>query len=180
MSYVDIGDPANQAFPPVWVTSSRQGDASNFLSWYGGSFELNNCTPFLKVDGGIQIHFTNLHSERPGRGSGMTGSLPTGTFAQVQGEVWFTQCGISNFSQSVALGPYANVQINDCPRFSGGISLINPSAKGKVRLNITNSFIGDAYFTGSIETDFRFVNTQFASLRLPVVSGQVAITNCLV
>lgn len=180
LNYDDIGNSANQVFAPVWVTSTRAGDNSNFLSWYGGSFELNNCTPFVKVDGGIQIHFTNVHSERPGRGSGMTGSLPVGTFAMVSGEVWFSQCGVSNFAESVRLGAYANVQINDCPRFSGGINLINPSTAGKVRLTIANSFIGSVYITGSIETDFRFVNTMFSNLRLPVVSGQIAVTNCQV
>lgn len=180
MNYDDIGNPANQVFAPVWVTSTRAGDNSNFLSWYGGSFELNNCTPFVKVDGGIQIHFTNVHAERPGRGSGMTGTLPTGTFATVMGEVWFSQCGVSNFKESVRLGPYANVQINDCPRFSGGIALNNPTTAGKVRLTINNSFIGDAYFTGSVETEFRFTNSLFASLRVPVVSGQIAVTNCQV
>ncbi|BEL94799.1 hypothetical protein SM14BL09_19520 [Serratia marcescens] len=173
----DVANPEATAYPPLLITSTRPGDQSNFNRFFDGSIELNNVTPFVEVKGGIQMHFTRLHAERPG-GSLAEGHWPLGTFMKVGGEVWLTECGISNFTRAIAYGPYAQMVINGCNRLSGDIHPYAPNATGNARLKLDNSICNGVYISDSIQGDYQISNCVLQYLRTAIISGSTLVTNC--
>lgn len=154
----DYNDAANVGnrdaceYPPIWIMSSRTGDASNFLRFYDNSIELNNCTPEVQIggaingfgngSGGIQHHFVRVHGERPGR-SNMP-AVPRGTFLYIpNGEVWLESCGIDNHVNSIEYGNYVQMHITGCSRFTGDIiPIVGATGNGTCRIRISHSIIG--------------------------------------
>lgn len=187
MNVDHVGSREACLYPPIWIMSSRSGDASNFNRFLDQSFELNNCTPFCQIGGiiegnghgkgGIQHHFIRTHSERPGRAS-----MPVaqrGTFLFISnGEVWLDSVGVSNFVNLIEYGPYVQLFINNSGRASGDIVNMSTS-NGNCRFRITNSIIGgsltipsniqhDTYITGTI------IN---GAVRTATTSGMTAVSN---
>ncbi|MDU2073324.1 MAG: hypothetical protein E7E98_12685, partial [Cutibacterium avidum] len=187
MNVDHVGSREACLYPPIWIMSSRSGDASNFNRFLDQSFELNNCTPFCQIGGiieghghgagGIQHHFIRTHSERPGRSS-----MPVaqrGTFLFISnGEVWLDSVGVSNFVNLIEYGPYVQLFINNSGRASGNIVNMSTS-NGNCRFRITNSIIGgsltipsniqhDTYITGTI------IN---GAVRTATTSGMAAVSN---
>ncbi|WP_049207421.1 phage head-binding domain-containing protein [Serratia marcescens] len=189
---LDYNDPANVSneiaceYSPVFITSTRGNtgagntDNCNFLTFIGGSYELNNCTPILRITGGIQLQWINLHSERPGRGS-MSGSLPMGTFAKIDGEAWFQGCGISNYRTFISMGRYAQIYVNDCGRISGAVSP-SSTGQGAARFRATNCiFGGNITITLTMPGDWNFSGCTFAgNFQTVVMSGSTTLTGCRV
>ena len=188
----DYNVPANVAnenaceYHPVFITSTRglTGDGNtdncNFLTFIGGSYELNNCTPILRITGGIQLQWINLHSERPGR-SGMSGSLPMGTFAKIDGEAWFQGCGVSNYRTFISMGRYAQIYVNDCGRISGAVSPYS-TAQGAVRFRATNCIFGGNFTIPlTMPGDWNFSGCSFAgNFQTIVMSGSTTLNGCRV
>ncbi|CAB1223419.1 hypothetical protein SFB10_3555 [Serratia liquefaciens] len=186
----DYNNPAHVAneaaceYSPVYIMSSRGAtgggdtDACNYLSFYGGSYELNNCTPILRVEGGIQLQWFNLHSERPGR-SWMSASWPMGTFAKIDGEAWFYGCGTSNYAKCLSLGRYSQINIVGCSRLGGSVSA-HSSDSGSVRFRATNSiFGGDFTIPITMPGDWNFYGCTFiGSLQAQVMSGSTTLHGC--
>lgn len=179
-SYTNLDDVANPdatAYPPLLIMSTRPGDQSNFNRFFDGSIELNNVTPFVEVRGGIQIHFTRMHSERPGGGLA-EGQWPLGTFMKVGGEVWLTDCGISNFTRAIAYGPYAQMIINGCNRLSGDIYPYDTSTIGSARLKLDNTICKGLHISSNIQGDYQISNCVLQYLNTAVISGSTLVTNC--
>lgn len=172
----DIANPDATAYPPLLIMSTRPGDQSNFNRFFDGSFELNNVTPFVEVRGGIQMHFTRIHAERPG-GSLAEGHWPLGTFIKVGGEVWLTECGISNFTRAVSYGPYAQMVINGCNRLSGDIYPYDTTTVGNGRIKLDNTICNGLYISGNIQGDYQISNSVLNYLRTVVMSGSTLLTN---
>lgn len=188
----DYNDPANVAneaaceYSPVFITSTRGAtgaggtDNCNFLTFIGGSYELNNCTPILRITGGIQLQWINLHSERPGR-SGMSGSLPMGTFAKIDGEAWFQGCGVSNYKTFISMGRYAQIYVNDCGRISGAVAPYS-TAQGAARFRATNCIFGGNFTIPlTMPGDWNFSGCTFAgNFQTVVMSGSTTLNGCRV
>ncbi|MGQ8704841.1 hypothetical protein ACUTSW_02410 [Serratia sp. TSA_198.1] len=179
-SYTNLDDVANPdatAYPPLLIMSTRPGDQSNFNRFFDGSIELNNVTPFVEVRGGIQMHFTRMHAERPGGGDA-EGHWPLGTFIKVGGEIWLTECGISNFTRAVSYGPYAQMVINGCHRLSGDIYPYDTTTIGNGRIKLDNTLCSGLYISGNIQGDYQISNSVLNYLRTVVISGSTLVTNC--
>lgn len=189
---LNYNDPANVAseaaceYHPVFITSTRGNtdagntDNCNFLTFIGGSYELNNCTPILRITGGIQLQWINLHSERPGRSS-MSSSLPMGTFAKIDGEAWFQGCGVSNYTTFISMGRFAQIYVNDCGRISGAVAPYS-TAQGASRFRATNCiFVGNFTIPLTMPGDWNFSGCTFAgNFQTVVMSGSTTLTGCSV
>ncbi|QDL30776.1 hypothetical protein [Serratia liquefaciens] len=180
-----VADPAACDYPPIWIMSTRGStgggntDASNFLSFYGGSYELNNCTPFIRIGSGIQFSWANLHSERPGR-SNMSPSWPMGIFCENSGEAWFQSCGVSEFATFLRLGRYSQTYVNDCGRIGGSIVPIDTKNTGAARFRATNCIFSGITIPFNMPGDWNFVNCSMTSLTTSIFSGGTFLTNCRV
>jgi hypothetical protein len=179
----DVGNRDACEYAPFYIMSSRGNtgagsvDSCNFLSWQSGSIELNNVTPFVDIEGGIQLVFENYHAERPGR-SNMP--RPNGTFLRVgSAEVWFKSCGISNFVDFAQLRGFSQVYVEGCPRLSGNW-IFSATSEVTNRIKISDSIIGGSFITSGLNTGhFNINDTEFSGdVRFGVRTGHTMLSGC--
>lgn len=183
MNIADISDSAKTTTAALEIYSTRAGDSSNFLRFYDGSHELNNCSPMIRVKTGTQIHFIHSHTERVGRGS-MWNPAPEGqligTFMEVgSAEVWLDGVGANpSFQWFMDLKGYSQVILSNIQRGGAATRFSGSGANGRIKAS--NCILGRLELPMSFGGDCNFVNCTFTKVTVGGATGLRSFVECTV
>lgn len=177
----DVGNYLACEAAPLTMYSTRSGDACNNLRFYDSSSELNNVTPFVWAQSGIDLHLIRWHAERPGR-SNMGSFLPMGVFARVDNaELFIDSAGLQpNFIDSLLFGVASQVVLSNMQRFAGNIRR-NPSlgsGAGTLRIRASKVITGDLTLPASQTQDVQFSDCIMGNVTANNNSGIRSFTGC--
>ncbi|MGP1235762.1 hypothetical protein ACJ8I6_09420 [Serratia sp. CY37646] len=183
MNIADISDSSKTTTSALEIYSTRAGDSSNFLRFYDGSFELNNCSPMTRVKTGTQIHFIHSHTERIGRGS-MWNPVPEGqligTFMEVgSAEVWLDGVGANpSFQWFMDLKGYSQVILSNIQRGGAATRFSGSGANGRIKA--INCILGRLELPMPFGGDCNFVNCTFTKVTVGGATGLRSFVECTV
>ncbi|WP_265556577.1 hypothetical protein [Serratia grimesii] len=183
MNIADISDSSKTTTSALEVYSTRAGDSSNFLRFYDGSFELNNCSPMVRVKSGTQIHFIHSHTERIGRGSMWSPAPPgqlIGTFMEIgSAEVWLDGVGANpSFEYFLDLKGYSQVILSNIQRGGAATKFSGSGADGRIKAS--NCILGRLELPMSFGGDCNFVNCTFTKVTVGGATGLRSFVECTV